>query len=98
MKKLHLLYQILCVSAALGMTSYCTIRYLRNDSVVAVNYKEFHATPKDVYPSFTICFVNREFGPFVDSHGIEKSEVSEIMRGRRQFNTSLLKTFHYGSA
>ena len=59
MNKVKKLYQILCIAGAVAMTVYSIMTYISNESVVSVHSKEFHATPEDVYPSFTLCFVNK---------------------------------------
>ena len=47
MNKLTLLYRILCISGALGMTGFCVYKYLRNESVVSVNTKNFDESGTD---------------------------------------------------
>ena len=66
------------------MTVYSIMKYIRNESVVSVHYKEFHATPEDVYPSFTLCFVNKN-----------KTEVAILRKKLETFDKSLSENFTY---
>ena len=90
-----LVYQILCIVGAVGMTSFCVFKYFKNESIVSVSYKVFHYTPDDVYPSISICLGNKKFGPFVDTNNISAEDISDMMKGRTKYNQSLLKNITY---
>ena len=88
---MKILYQLLCITAALGMTTFCIVKYLKNKSVVSVNYKQFQDPPTDVYPSISICFRK----PFIKTNNTEDAKVEEMMKGERKFNKSLMENVTY---
>ena len=90
-----LIYQILCIAGAVGMTSFCVFKYFKNESVVSVSYKVFHDTPDDVYPSITICLGTSKFGPFVETNNISHEYIAQMMKGRKKYNRSLLGNITY---
>ena len=51
MMKIGVLYEILCIFLAAVMSVYCLMKYMKNESVVAVKFTEFHASQEDVYPN-----------------------------------------------
>ena len=91
MAKLEILYQVLCIAAAVGMTTFCIVKYVKNESVVSVNHREFHQTPTDVYPSISICFGQ----PFMKTNNTEDAKVENMMKGLKKWNQSLLENVTY---
>ena len=65
------------------MTTYSVMKYIRNESVVSLHHKEFHATPQDVYPSTTVCFSNTN-----------KTEVTRLMTKLEEFEKNLNVTYN----
>ena len=82
MNKFEKVFQIFCIAGAVGMTAYSVMKYTRNESVVTIYYKEFHATPEDVYPSITLCFVNTN-----------KSEIARLRNRLKNFEKSQSMTY-----
>ena len=95
MMKIGVLYELLCISGAVIMSVYCLMKYMKNESVVALNYTEFHASQEDVYPSITICFSNGVFGPFVDTEYIIKTETAHTIKEWGNINNSMFGNISY---
>ena len=55
----HFFFAI-CMSAVLTMICLEIIRYTKNDDASIISFKRFNASPKDKYPSFTLCFQTGE--------------------------------------
>ena len=91
MAKLTPLYQLLCIAGAVGMSTFCMVKYFKNKSVVSVNYRQFHDTPSDVYPSISLCFGP----PFKNTNNTEDAKIAEMMKGQRKLNQSLLENVTY---
>ena len=51
-------FNILCFVAAFVMTYRCLVTYLRDDDVCIIDFKSFHQTADNVYPSISICISN----------------------------------------
>ena len=95
MMKIGVLYELLCISGAVIMSVYCLMKYMKNESVVALNYTEFHASQEDVYPSITICFSNGVFGPFVDTEFMNKTETANMIKEWGNINNSMFGNISY---
>ena len=96
MNKLNILFQLLCIAGAVGMTLFCVLKYLSNESVVSVSLRVFHDAPDDVYPSISICFLhNDKYGPFVDTNGLIREDIAKMMTGRIKYNKSHFKNISY---
>ena len=96
MHKLKLFHQLICICGAIGMTSFCFYKFFQNKSVVSIELKEFHVTPRDIYPSFSVCFTNqRNDGIFKDTNGLKRKVVSDMMKGLAPLNESLLENQTY---
>ena len=49
------IFTLVCSFAALYMTLTQIVRYAENKDSSSISYKQFNQTPKDKYPTFTIC-------------------------------------------
>ena len=95
MNKFKTFYQIVCALGAVGMTSYCIRKYIKNENIAIVNHREFHVGPEDIYPSTTICLFNYDFGPFKDHHSMNKTELFKMMKGLKRYDHTLLGNLSY---
>lgn len=62
-------FVVICIMLACYMTIKETLRYIRNDDMSTISYKNFASSPKDTYPTFSICFTDDaedEFSPIYD--------------------------------
>ena len=50
------LFWIVCVSLLVFMTSTEIARFGRNHDSSSISFNKFNVSPKDIYPTFTICF------------------------------------------
>ena len=48
-------FRFVCILAAICLITKGLITYLKNDDLSQVDYRQFHASEKDIYPSLTIC-------------------------------------------
>ena len=53
-----------CIVGAVFMTVYLVYQYTLDKDVSSINFKHFHDTVQNVYPSITLCFGNRMGGSF----------------------------------
>ena len=95
MKKVEYVYKIFCISGAIGMTAFCFYRYSKNESRVSVNEKAFHDTPRDVYPSMTICLTAGKYGLFVDKNNVSRRDIVKMMTGFTEINQSVFENTNY---
>ena len=49
------IFRIICILAALRLTIKGVSKYLKNEDLAQVDYRKFHESPKDMYPTITIC-------------------------------------------
>ena len=55
-KPFQTFYQVLLILATLGLTFYCIHKYNLDHSLSLVDFKRFHYSKKDLYPSISLCF------------------------------------------
>ena len=73
------LFHVLCVCAAISMTIYCSLEFVKNEDVSEITYKTFNGE----YPVVTLCF---NF-PYIDDRlkqygkGINSSTYSLFVNG-----------------
>ena len=86
----------LCLLMAVYMTATQIIYFSENNDSSTISYKTFNDGPKDVYPTFTICFsdyVDFRKGILFNSSyisetaGITPEEYSATLMGRRDDNS-----------
>ena len=96
MNKLNILFQIVCIAGAVGMSLFCVLKYLKNESVVSVSYKLFQETPEDVYPSISICLIfTDKLGPFVDTNNISRKDIAHMMTGQNNYTKRSFEEITY---
>ena len=49
-------FRIMLLLATVGLLVNCAIRFIQNHSTASFDYKTYHKTTKDVYPSLSLCF------------------------------------------
>ena len=67
----------------------CIYEFNLNNDIAQINYKTFHETPDDIYPSITLCvkmpfrlthWFNERYEDFIDGRGhIKPAEVANFM-------------------
>ena len=83
-KPLHTLYQVLLILATLGLTFYCIHKYRLDHSLSLVDFKRFHYSERDLYPSLSLCFTD----------SISKDKFAENYEGRKKVTyTSFLSGY-----
>ena len=78
-----------CFIMADYMTVKQILQYTKNNDVSTIGFEKFNESPKDVYPTFTLCFEdNFEVGKLFDAQrlnetaGITPKEYSDILLGK----------------
>ena len=51
---------LLCCFFATKMTTKQVVRFLENDDSTTIHFRQFNLSPKDKYPTFTICLTGSE--------------------------------------
>ena len=49
-------FRVLLLLVTAGLLVNCGIRYIQNHSTASIDYKSYHVSAKDIYPSHTFCF------------------------------------------
>ena len=85
-------FKLTCLSLTAYMSVTQFLRYLDNNDKASVSFRQFNHSPRDRYPTYTICFENQKrrenlFNQtyLMNTHGINRSEYFDIIRG---MNTS----------
>ena len=73
-KSLHIVYQVLLILATLGLTIYCIHKYSLDQNLSVVDFKKFHNSEEDLYPSLSLCFTD----------SISKEKLAESYGGRKK--------------
>ena len=69
------------------------MKFFPNESVSAVDLKEFHQTDQDLYLIVSICFKSFSGGIFVERDGLpSKNDMYRMMRGKKTMDSVLSKT------
>ena len=58
------LFVFSCIVGAVFMTVFLVYQYTLDEDVSSINFKHFHDTVQNVYPSITLCFGNLNGGSF----------------------------------
>ena len=79
-------FHFMCIVSTAGLLFYCSYKYIQNESTSLVDYRVYHQSEKDIYPSLSLCF--QGMGIY-DAHklnkiyGIKESrEYIKYMQGR----------------
>ena len=72
------LHGCLCMAITSYLVGLTLIHYLQNNETSVVSPKKFNLTPKDLYPTYTICFVEKItgdilYGQYIGTDGIYQS-------------------------
>ena len=85
-----LVYEIGCFLLALYMTAIMTNRFLENKDATSITFKRYNESPREKYPSFSICFTGTQFywyyyGHMANVYGITPQEYEKILVGQPAF-------------
>ena len=86
------IFNLTCLSLTAYMSVSQFLRYLDNNDKASVSFRQFNHSPRDRYPTYTICFENQKRREFlfnqtylINTYGINRREYFDIIRG---MNTS----------
>ena len=57
-KKLHLGFNMICLGAAIAMTSYWVYMFALDEDLCTIEFQKFYDKTKDSYPALSVCFKN----------------------------------------
>ena len=81
------IFRIVCIAIAIWMSIDLTMRYLENEDKASVTYKKFHDSPRDRYPTYTLCFQSLKRSSFYNEtylkheFNLTKFEYQSILSG-----------------
>ena len=75
---------------AIYMSSLQIRRYLENKDTSSSSTREFHQSPRDLYPSFSYCFEDRDGGlydkrNFTEHTGLTREDYQKVLMGEQDF-------------
>ena len=80
-------FRTMLVLATAILVGYCVDRYLQNQNTASIDYKRYHQTEKDIYPSISICFGGLaiyDSNRLEQTYGINNSaEYSMFLKGEK---------------
>ena len=64
------------------------MHFLENDDATTIHYRRFNLSPKDKYPTFSICFTGDELywyqaKSLFDEFGVSPSKFEEMLKGQK---------------
>ena len=62
-------YNFLCLAATIAMASWCLYQYSLDEDVTLIDFKSFHASADDIYPTVLMCFYNPYVDIYLDNYG-----------------------------
>ena len=68
-KSIRSCFHLLCIVLTVSLLSYCSVKFSWNESTSMVDFRSYHESEKDIYPSISLCFNNME-----NPHGIYKTD------------------------
>ena len=78
------LFWIVCVSLLAFMTSKEIARFGRNRDTSSISFNKFNSSPKDTYPTFTICFQKNKTNKPSENKTTESSDNKMFKRQRKK--------------
>ena len=82
-------FHLLCLVLTFSMIGYWIYKFTLNESIVALEYKNFYETSEDVYPLMSLCFKN-PFKKDTDNNTDEEYDqlMKEYLSGNIDLKTS----------
>ena len=59
MKKFQTAFKVLCLSAAVSMTIYCSYEFLQNNDLSEISFVIYNQNDESIYPQLSACFINQ---------------------------------------
>ena len=79
-------FHFMCIFSTSGLLFYCSYKYIQNESTSLVDYRVYHQSEKDIYPSLSLCFQGMgiyDADKLNKIYGIKETrEYIEFMQGR----------------
>ena len=94
LKSINILFKGICFSFAAYLILLQIQNYLRNDDVSSIAFKQLNSNPEDQYPTFTLCFVDKDSSGAIFNPTYLKS-TAEI--SSKEYQTMLLGDDHFDS-
>ena len=87
-----------CVLTAFLMIGYWIHKYVKNDDITLIEYKEYKDTDSVHLPAMSLCFVDPFVtvnGSFKNSSDLIKEDYLKYLRGQKGFNEDYKDTLRY---
>ena len=68
-KSVRACFHLICIVLTVSLLGYCSLKFSRNESTSMVDFRSYHESEKDIYPSISLCF--KDMG---NSYGIYKTD------------------------
>ena len=79
-------FHFMCIVSTASLLFYCSYKYIQNESTSLVDYRVYHQSEKDIYPSLSLCFQGMgiyDADKLNKIYGIKETrEYIEFMQGR----------------
>ena len=86
--QLRQIFHVVCILSAIILTCWCIHEFRKDSDVTEVEFKEFHKTTDDIYPSITFCL--KKHLMFKDeklaNYNLTITEYKEFLRGKKQIS------------
>ena len=91
-RNINLLFKFSCILMTIILISWCAYKYLLDDDVTLINFKPFHDTDNDIYPSVMLCFYNpfvvkqfNKYGPEINSTSKNAFKATVLREAYKRF-------------
>ena len=75
----NIIWTTLCIVATIGTTMWQISNYVKDDDMSVVQFKRFHDTEIDLYPSITLCFVMLFNAKELQKYGKDANALSYVL-------------------
>ena len=82
-------YNNVCLLLSILLVSYSIYEYTENNDVSRVDYEQFHATTKDIYPSISLCFGDVFSEDALLKYGTDPTSYKRFLKGEISNETFL---------
>ena len=82
-------YKNICLILTTVLVGHSISVYLQDRDITRISHVKFHSTPKDVYPSISLCFGDILEKEKLEARGIDKTLYSDFLTGKNWNKTFL---------
>ena len=86
-------YENICLLLTSVLVGYSISVYVQNHDITRISNVKFHSSPKDIYPSISLCFGDILDKEKLEAQGIDKTLYSRFLTGKHWNKTYLDVSF-----